>query len=118
MSAFVAVLRWLARLSALVVAGGYFALVVGEIAASHSGGPATLRESAGIILISTTCLGMLVAWRWELAGSALSLAALTAFTLLIKMRHHGVLVVLAVPGFLFLGDWLLRHCLQSVPRSR
>jgi hypothetical protein len=52
---------------------------------------------------------MLLAWRWELAGAALSLASLVAFTMLIRMGHHTVLYVLAIPGTLFLADWLVRR---------
>lgn len=109
MSVFLTALHWLARLSGLVVAGGYVALVVGDLTNPHSGPPSTLIEWTGIALMTATCAGMLVAWRWELPGALLSLASLVAFTLLIRMGHHTVLFVLPIPGILFLTDWLIRN---------
>jgi|SRR5690242_13131883 hypothetical protein len=109
MSVFPTVLRWLARLSALLIAGGYVYLVAGEMLAPHSAPPTKLIEWTGIALLTATCLGMLLAWRWELPGAMLSLGSLIAFSLLIKMGHHTVLFVFALPGTLFLVDWLIRN---------
>jgi hypothetical protein len=52
---------------------------------------------------------MLVAWRWELPGAILSLVSLVAFTAVIHFPQHKIHLVLAVPGLLFLADWLLRR---------
>jgi hypothetical protein len=115
MSVFITVLRWVARLSGLVVAGGYVALAVGERVNPHSAGPSTLQEWAGIVLMTATCAGMVLAWRWELPGAVLSLTSLVIFTLLIRMGHHTVLFVLVTPGMLFFADWLLRRRHASTP---
>jgi hypothetical protein len=109
MSVFLAALRWLARLSGLVVAGGYVLMVIGDVSQPHSGPPSTLIEWTGIVLMTATCAGMLIAWRWELPGAVISLVSLLAFTLLIRMGHHAVLIVLAAPGVLYMADWLLRR---------
>jgi len=103
------ILRWVARLSALLVAGGYTVMLVGEITHPHSGPPTTLVERAGIALLTATCIGMLLAWRWELPGAVISLASLVAFTLLIQMRQHAILFVFVAPGILFLVDWFVRR---------
>jgi hypothetical protein len=100
-------LRWIARLSALLIAGGFLLLVAGEMLSPHSNPPSHLREWTGIILMALTCLGMLLAWRWELPGALFSLASLAAFTAVIAFRRHTVHMVLALPGLLFLADWLL-----------
>ncbi len=94
------VLRWIARLAALMITGGYLLLLIGETG-HHSW--------TGILLLTTSCLGMLLAWRWEVPGAILSLAALVAFTLLERMGHHAVLLVLATPGILFLVDGAVRR---------
>jgi hypothetical protein len=60
---------------------------------------------------------MLVAWRWELLGAILSLASLAAFTAVIHFNRHTVHVVLAVPGVLFLADWLLRRRHTPTPMT-
>ncbi len=100
-------LRWLARLSALVIAGGFLLIVAGEMLSPHSNPPSQLREWVGILLLASTCAGMLLAWRWELPGALLSLASLAAFTAFIAFRRHTVHMVLALPGLLFIADWLL-----------
>jgi hypothetical protein len=105
----VAALRWAARFSGLLVAGAFLLVIAGELLGPHSGPPSKIREYTGIALVTATCAGMLVAWRWELPGAALSLASLVAFTLVIHFRQHTVHMVLAVPGLLFLADWLIRR---------
>lgn len=110
-------LRWLARLSGLLVAGAYVLLVIGDITQPHSGAPSTLIEWTGIVLLTATCAGMIVAWRWELTGALMSLISLLAFTVLIRMGHHGVLFVLAAPGILYVLDWLLRRRERVMPVS-
>ena len=102
-------LRWIARLAALLIAGGYLLLVAGDFLSPHSGNGPDFRAWIGIILLTATCAGMLLAWRWELPGAALSLAALVAFTMLIRFNRYTVHVVLAIPGILFLTDWLLHR---------
>lgn len=112
---FASVLRWIARLSALLIAGAYGLLVIGEITQPHSGPPTKFLESAGIALLTSTCIGMLIAWRWELPGAIASLASLVAFALIVRMRRHGILVVFAIPGILFVVDWLARRF--TLPRT-
>jgi hypothetical protein len=109
MSVSLTALRWIARLSALLIAGGYVLLVAGEFLSPHSGNGPDLRAWSGIVLLTVTCAGMLLAWRWELPGAALSLASLIAFAVLIRFNRYTVHFVLALPGILFLADWLLRR---------
>jgi len=107
MSLFLTMLRWGARLAALVVAGGFVLLIFGEFIQPHS--PSGILASTAIPLLTLTCTGMLLAWRWELPGAVMSLGALVAFMLMVRMGHHGVLFVLAAPGILFLADWMARR---------
>lgn len=117
MTNFIAVLRWLARLSGLAIAGGFVALAVGEMLSPQSSPPSKLTEWTGIILLTVACAGMLMAWRWELPGAVLSLASLAAFALMIRMGHHRVLFVMASPGTLYVADWLLRRYLAVAATS-
>lgn len=103
------VLRWSARVSGLLIACFYVLMIVGEIRHPHSGSPATLLEWVGIALMAATCAGMLIAWRWQLAGAILSLASLVAFVILIRLRYYAVPLISAIPGILFLADWLVRR---------
>jgi hypothetical protein len=101
-------LRWIARFSALAVTGGFFFLFAGEIFEPHSGPPATSLEWIAIACLIMAVLGMLVAWKWELPGALISLCALGAFVILVRMRSHGPILCMAIPGTLFLADWVLR----------
>ena len=104
-------LRWAARLSALLVVGGFLVLTVGDLSRPHSPGPSTFLEWAGILLLTTACAAMLAAWRWELAGGSLSLVAISIFAVVIRGSHtvHMVLLTMAIPGALYLLDWLTRR---------
>ena len=108
------VLRWIARLSALLIAGGFLMIAAGDLFSPHVGSGPGPREWAGIALLAATCAGMLLAWRWELPGAGLSLLSLAGFTALITFNRHTVHLVLATPGILFLLDWLLRHNARRV----
>ncbi|HME00008.1 MAG TPA: hypothetical protein VKM93_22095 [Terriglobia bacterium] len=102
--------RWTARVAALLVAGTYVMFVLGEFFPHpHSGPPTRFREWAGIALLTLTIIAMLVAWKWELAGALVSLAALAAFVVLVRMRNYEVVAVVAIPGLLFAADWVLRR---------
>jgi len=102
--------RWTARGAALLVAGIYVVLVLGEFFPHpHSGPPTHFREWAGIVLLTSAIVAMLVAWKWELAGALGSLAALAAFIVVVRMRNYEVVAVVAIPGFLFAADWVLRR---------
>jgi len=109
MSASPTVVRWLARLCGLLIAGMYIFFAVGEFTTPHSGTSPTFVEGTGIALLSATCAGMLVAWRWELTGAVISLVSLMGFTSLIRVNNHITTVVLAVPGILYILDWLLQR---------
>lgn len=116
MSLTLTILRWSARLAGLLVAAGFVTLAVGEMMSPHSASPSHLSEWTGIILLSLTCVGMILAWKWELPGAVLSLGALAAFLCVIRMNRYGVMVAFAAPGALFLVDWTLRrYALASRP---
>ena len=103
-------LRWTARIAALMVAGIFVFFVAAEYINPHSGPPTKLREWVGIALMVLTVVGMLLAWKWELAGACVSLLSLAAFCILVPMnRYDYVIGVAAAPGILFLFDWTLRH---------
>lgn len=103
------VLRWAARLASVLIAGVYLLLAFGELSGSHSGPPTELIEWTGMALVSIACLAPLAAWRRELPGAVASLAALLVFAALLRFREYYIHAVIAIPGLLFLLDWLLRR---------
>jgi len=115
-SSILALFRWLPRAAALIIAGTFILILAGEIFAPHSGPPSHLREWLGIGLCAIACLAPLLAWKWEFEGALLSLAALTAFVIIVQFHNYKLLAVMSVPAVLFLADWLLRKTL-SAPQS-
>ena len=111
MSVLAAGLRWTARVSALLVAGGYAYLMIGEMSASHAGPPSTFLEWIGIALLTIAAFALPFGWRWELPSALLSLAALALQAALIRgsATYHRVLLTMALPAVLYCLDWLVRR---------
>jgi hypothetical protein len=111
MTVFLTVLRWTARMCGLVVAGAYLLIVLGDLSQPHATGPSTFIEWAGIVLMTAACAALVVAWRWEWQGAAVSLTALSLVAFIIRGSHtfHLSLLVMALPGLLHAGDWLAHH---------
>lgn len=107
---------WLARCAALLVAGAYLILVSGEILFPHSGPPALVREWLGLVLLALSIAGMLLAWKWVLAGALLSLGALLLFVPVARFHAYGIAAVIALPGVLFLLSWVTSR--SGTPRPR
>jgi hypothetical protein len=104
-----AVIHWAARCAALLVTGTFLLLLGGNFLNPDSPGPTHFREWAGIVLLIAAIIGMLAAWKWELRGALLSLLTLAAFVPVAGMHRYTVVGFAAIPGILFLGDWLLRR---------
>ncbi len=102
-------LRLAARASTVFLAGLYFLILAGEFSSRHSDTPAGLRDWAGILLLTACVVGMVVAWRHELAGALLSLATLVGFALVVQFQNFGLMAVVALPGLFYLADWTVRH---------
>ncbi len=104
------VLRWLARgLSALVVA-----LIGGILVVNHPNLIEIIRSTRGQFLWFPigVCAGMLLAWRWELAGGLVSLVSLGLFyagevTLWGKWPKGPFFLIFTLPATLFVASWLL-----------
>jgi hypothetical protein len=106
-------IHWAARLVALVVAAFFIFLITAEVVSPHSRPPSGFAEWTQITLLVCVVLGMLLAWKWELAGAVFSLVALLVWVALVRIyRYPDIIVLLAAPGILYLSDWLLRFSPQ------
>ena len=102
-----AIVRWAARLTALLLALGFFSIAIGE-----PWGPLSaiqFREWVGMMFLLAAILGMLLAWKWEFPAALLSLFALAAFVAVTHMNRYGIILIAMIPDFLFLLDWKLRR---------
>ena len=106
-------LRWAPRVCSLLVLALFLFLVTGEFTNPHSGPPTLFREWAGIALLVASIVGMLVAWNWELAGALISLLALIAFSVMVRLSRPDALIALALPGVLYLVDCAMRKKLRG-----
>ena len=102
-------MRWAARGLSILVVGTFLYFLAGEMINPHSAPPSGFREWAGIVLLITSIASLVVAWKWELPGAAISLASLVAFVSIIRVNSYNVVVIAAIPGLLFLLDWTVRH---------
>ena len=103
------IVRWLARLSAGFFACVFLLIMVREFMAPQSGPPTTFIDWAGIVLLFIAVAGMILAWKWDITGALISLAALVLHISLVRNRTYAVIWLAAIPGVLYLADWLLRR---------
>jgi len=104
---------WLARLSALAMAGLILLLAVGE--GFH---PTRFRLPELILFVPlfVAWLGLLLGWRWEGLGGTLIVVGIEGFYLTHfaltgfgRFPRGWAFPALAVPGFLFLLCWFLQR---------
>lgn len=116
MSPFAAIiLRWLARLAALFFAGAFLYFVVNEFLRPHSGPTTPFVEWGDIALLFIAVAGVIMAWKWELTGALIALAALVLHVSLVRYHTYAVIWLAAIPAALYLADWLLRRFLPPAP---
>ncbi|SRR6266511_1126257 len=110
---FIAGMRWLARFSALAMAGLILLVAVGE-----GFYPTKLRLPEVILFVPLflAWLGLWLGWRWEGLGGALIVVGMTGFYLthfaltgLGRFPRGWAFPAIAVPGLRFLLCWFLRR---------
>jgi hypothetical protein len=61
--------RWIARVWSIASVGFVLLIVVGELAYPHAPPPSAFRDLVGLFFFPFgTCVGMILAWRWEGVG--------------------------------------------------
>ncbi|HEY6969954.1 MAG TPA: hypothetical protein VJA94_12160 [Candidatus Angelobacter sp.] len=101
------ILRWTARIAALLIATIFFAFLAGEPTGSLR--TIHVRDWVGLVLLFACITAMLVAWKWEFHAALVSLFSLVAFAAVVHMNRYDVLFIAAIPDMLFLIDWELRR---------
>ncbi len=101
------IVRWTARVTAVIIAAVLLAFVVGEprgpLPALHS------RDGIAMALLFGAIAAMLLGWKWEFPAALISICALGAFAGVVHINRYSVLAILAIPNVLFLLDWMLRR---------
>lgn len=106
-------LCWIARVWSLLSLGFVGLCVAGEALYPTAPAPSAPRDLLGLTLFPfAICLGMIVAWRWEGLGGAITVGSLVAFYILMfimdgRFPRGPFFVLVAAPGALFLASWWL-----------
>ena len=102
----VPIVRWIARtLSALILLfWGYFIVAHLFGTAAQSSRPLTARDFVQFAMVVFWLAGLAVAWRWELAGAVIALAA-AMIGGLINPQAVTLGLVPSLPAGLFLFCW-------------
>lgn len=104
-------LRWLARFLGLLTSGLFLLFIVGSGAKIYPTLSWTSpRGMPLLIVLGIAVLGVLIAWRWELAGGAMALGGAIVLSVLVRLGSDRIvsstasLIVLPffVVGFLYL----------------
>jgi hypothetical protein len=107
------VIRRIAKVWSIASIGFTLLMLVGELIAPHAPPPTALRDLLGLFFFPFgTCVGMVLAWRWEGLGGAITVGSLLAFyaTLYIadgRFPRGPFFLLVAAPGFLFLLSWAI-----------
>jgi hypothetical protein len=113
-------IRWLARIWSIASIGFVLLIVVGELIYPHSPPPTTIRDWVGLILFPFgTCLGLVLAWRWEGVGGAIAAGSLLGFYLVMwmidgQLPRGPYFALVGTPGILFLAAWAGDHWFAQV----
>jgi hypothetical protein len=104
-------IRWIARLLSAFIIGVVLLIFIGER------GPNPLKlsalEAVQMVFFVTTCIGMVVGWRWEFIGGIMATVGIVLFyatELATTGRFpHGLFPLMLFPGMLFLMSGFLRR---------
>jgi hypothetical protein len=108
--------RWTARVLTALLVGLVLVIFIGE-----GFNPLRLKgvEVIQMIFFWTACIGMVIAWRWQVLGGALSLSAMILFFAVEFFVTGGLprglaLYLMLLPGTLFLMDSFIRRRMPVV----
>jgi hypothetical protein len=105
--------RWIARVWSIASVGFVLLIVVGELAYPHAPPPSAFRDLVGLFFFPFgTCVGMILAWRWEGVGGGMTVGSMLAFYAVLRVidgrfPRGPYFALVAAPGVLFLLSWAI-----------
>jgi hypothetical protein len=106
-------IRWIARIWSLASVGFVLLIAVGELVYPHAPPPSAFRELVGLFFFPFgTCVGMILAWRWEGVGGGITVGSILAFYAMLRVMdgrfpRGPYFALVAAPGVLFLLSWAI-----------
>jgi len=111
--------RWTARIIGVLMVVSTLIIAIGEGMPNPVTQPVIVQ--VGFIALALLIIGILAGWRWELSGGIVSLLGWCLFLLpVIKHSPRGMnpfVIVLAVPGILYVASALLRPYRAEPPSA-
>jgi len=104
-------IRWIARIWSIASVGFVLLIVVGELVYPHAPPPSAFRDLVGLFFFPFgTCVGMILAWRWEGVGGGITVGSILAFYAALRVMdgrfpRGPYFALVAAPGVLFLLSW-------------
>ena len=105
--------RWIARVWSIASVGFVLLIAVGELVYPHAPAPAAFRDLVGLFFFPfSTCVGMILAWRWEGVGGAITVGSFLAFYAALRVMdgrfpRGPYFALVAAPGMFFLSSWAI-----------
>ena len=106
-------IRWIARVWSIASVGLVLLIAVGELIYPHAPPPTAFRDLVGLFFFPFgTCVGMILAWRWEGLGGGITVGSLLAFYAALRVMDGRFprgpwFALIAAPGILFLLSWAI-----------
>ena len=105
----VTTIRWIARILSVLIILFWGVMIVGSflesIRGGHPSGPLSMHDRMGLTLMFAWLLGLALAWKWELAGAALTLAAFLIEAFFINWKAHHFFTI----RYPFRRNWIRRR---------
>jgi hypothetical protein len=113
------IIRWIARGWTIASIGFVLLIFIGEILFPHAEGSFRLRDVILFVFFPIgTFAGMILTWRRELLGGALTVGSMGGFYLALRIMDGRFppgpyFLLIAAPGFLFLSAWAMTMVQQK-----
>lgn len=100
----ITILRWIARIPGALMSLLFLFMVVGEAISpppNHPNEPMTVDSMVQLSFTVVGILGLLLAWRWEIAGGVLALFAFVALGVVNPRTIPWPLLAFVIPSIIF-----------------
>lgn len=99
------VARWTARILSVPVICVWAFFIIAYAIGPERSLPGNASDFIAYVAMITTIIALAVAWRWELAGSILSLAAAAVAAAVHPHSFWSATIIMPINAFLFLLSW-------------
>jgi hypothetical protein len=116
MAGILLVIRWIARISAILLVGFFAVFFVGEGLGEGFPKPWNMSREENIMMFGSLLMvaGVLAAWKWELIGAIIAISGYLIFCATDGHLYSSPFVAFPIISALYLCNWILSK-LTSIP---